>query len=326
MPELEIGVVGLGATGARIARALVESAEVATVVVRGSSPDREPRVVRALGDKAMRWASGAPSVTVIATPPGTHLELARAEVEQGRHVVSTSADLDEIESLFGLGPLAAELGVGVIAGAAMSPGLSTVLACHAAELFDEVTEVHVGMLGAGGHACVEQRARALAADGLEWREGEWLEAGSGSGKELLWFPDPIGARDCARGRFAEPVLLHRVFPGASRLSARGAVERAERWIGRFAPRQPLAPDGEPGAIRVEVHGRRDQGLDTVVYAAMDRPALAAAITAAVAAIGMGLQSPAEGGVVGLAEAVEPVPFLTELARRGVRAATALDPS
>jgi hypothetical protein len=83
---------------------------------------------------------------------------------------------------------------------------------------------------------------------------------------------------------------------------------------------PTHPEGGPGGLRVEVRGRRGNSRDIVVVGAMDRPAVAAGAVAAIAArsaVTGGLLRP---GAAGLAELVEPVPFLGELRRRGVRAA------
>jgi hypothetical protein len=53
---------------------------------------------------------------------------------------------------------------------------------------------------------------------------------------------------------------------------------------------------------------------------MDRPAAAAGSVAAVAAWFVATGRVVRSGAGGLAELVEPIPFLGELARRGVRAA------
>ncbi len=53
---------------------------------------------------------------------------------------------------------------------------------------------------------------------------------------------------------------------------------------------------------------------------MDRPAVAAGAVAALATIAAGDRALRRTGAGGLAEMVEPIPFLTELARRGVKAA------
>jgi len=58
-----------------------------------------------------------------------------------------------------------------------------------------------------------------------------------------------------------------------------------------------------------------------VFGAIDRPALAAGTVAAVAAAWAVQGRLARSGAAGLAELIdEPVPFLQELSRRGVRAA------
>jgi hypothetical protein len=57
-----------------------------------------------------------------------------------------------------------------------------------------------------------------------------------------------------------------------------------------------------------------------VLGAMDRPAVAAGAVAAVAALWAVEGRLADVGAAGLASLVEPVPFLAELARRGVKAA------
>jgi len=75
-----------------------------------------------------------------------------------------------------------------------------------------------------------------------------------------------------------------------------------------------------GALRVEVRGRRGSARDEYVLGAIDRPAVAAGAVAALAAIWIGegrLRRPGSGG---LAEMVEPTPFLAALAERGVKAA------
>ena len=57
-----------------------------------------------------------------------------------------------------------------------------------------------------------------------------------------------------------------------------------------------------------------------VLGVMDRPAVAAGAVAALTALWSAQGRLARPGVAGLAELVDPVPFLSELRRRGVRAA------
>jgi len=178
----------------------------------------------------------------------------------------------------------------------------------------------VAMVGAGGPACSRQRQRVASGPAREWRDGEWAERDGGSGRELCWFPDPIGARDCYRAALVDPELLVRAFPGVRRVSARMAVDRSTRLLG-WVPRRVAPPvDGDPGAVRVEVRGLRDGVASTSVLGVMDRPSVAAAATAAVAAVR--LHADGVVGAGGLAELVgDAGPMLRELARRGVKAAT-----
>ena len=79
-------------------------------------------------------------------------------------------------------------------------------------------------------------------------------------------------------------------------------------------------------MRVEVVGlARATARATVVYGVIERTAVAAGTVLGVTAAWLagalpGLATRRRGGCVGLGTAVEPVPFLAELARRGVKAA------
>jgi hypothetical protein len=76
-----------------------------------------------------------------------------------------------------------------------------------------------------------------------------------------------------------------------------------------------------------VWGWRGQARESMVYGLIDRTAIAAGTVLAVTAArlagiapGLAARSGPAAGVHGLAALVEPVPFLAELARRGVKAA------
>jgi hypothetical protein len=80
-----------------------------------------------------------------------------------------------------------------------------------------------------------------------------------------------------------------------------------------------------GAVRAEVWGARGDARTTVVYGVIERTAVAAGTVLGVAAAWLAGALPSLGalpepGAAGLGAVVEPVPFLSELARRGVKAA------
>jgi saccharopine dehydrogenase-like NADP-dependent oxidoreductase len=321
---VRIAVIGAGAVGARAARQLVSTDDVVDVVVRDERPDRVRAVVRSLGPEAEAevppYAAPAEAdVAVLGTPAGTQVELARELVERGVPVVATSDAVDDVLGLLALDEEARERGVPVVVGAGFSPGLTCLLARHAAAELEAVDEIHVAATGTGGPACARQHHRALAGWAVDWRGGGWVRRAGGSGRELCWFPDPVGGRDCYRAARPESLLLAPAFPGADRVTARMAATRRDRLTARLPMLRRPHPEGGPGAVRVEVRGRRGDHHEIHVLGAMDRPAVAAGAVAAVAAVWVarGQVAPGAGG---LASLVEPLPMLVELARRGVRAA------
>lgn len=323
MPGPTIAVVGVGAVGARTARQLVSSNDVGGVVLRDVDEERAAVAARSLGSSAEVVTTGdlpAVEVAVLATPAGTHVELARELLARNVSVVSTSDSVDDVRGLLDLDAEARERGRSVVVGAGFSPGLSCVLARHAAAAVDAVDEIHVAVTGTGGPACARQHHRALAGWSIDWRDGGWVTRRGGSGRELCFFPDPVGGQDCYRAARPEALLLVPAFPGLSRATARLAATRRDRLTARLPMLRKPHPEGGPGGIRVEVRGRRGGGRQVRVLGAMDRPAVAAGAVAAGAVACVLDGSVARAGAAGLAELVDPVPFLAELARRGVKAA------
>jgi hypothetical protein len=259
-------------------------------------------------------------------------------------VVSTTDDPDDATNLYALDDLAAERGVLVVVGAGFAPGLSCLLARYGSGELDRVDEIHVARHGTGGPACARQHHQSLGGTARWWRDGDWIEQPAGSGRELCWFPDPIGAYDCYRAEMADPLLLHRAFPTASRISARTSGTRRDRLTARLPMLRPPHPEGAIGAIRVELRGTKAGMRETVVFGAIDRAAVAAGAVAAVAALLVAPATPSQslmsplggealtppsgdgpgGRLVGAhslaAEGIDVASVLAELAGRGVKAA------
>ena len=165
-----------------------------------------------------------------------------------------------------------------------------------------------------------QHHAALNGNATDWRDGAWLERRGGSGRELCWFPEPVGGQDCYRAALADGLLLVPAFPGIQRVTARLAATRRDRLTARLPMLRPPHPEGVLGAVRVEIRGRRGAASDVLVLGAMDRPGVAAGAVAAVAAITVASDPDQRAGAFGLAEAVDPLALLSDLARRGVKAA------
>ncbi len=329
---MKIALTGLGTTGSHLARQL-RPPEVTEIQLFDIDPQRIGPVRGAI-DRRVTVTSNAPDpkdppdVTVLATPTGSHVEVAKTMLAAGSHVVSLADDPDEVEALLDLHELAVTNGVTMAVGAGFCPGLTGVLTRFAQGQLDAVEGISVAKAGTAGPACARQLHRALKNSGRDWRDGSWELRRGGSGRDLAWFPEPIGARDCYRAALATPILLQRRFPDAQRISARMAATRRDRFTSKLPMLRRPHRDGGPGAVRVEVRGRVDGGVETLVYGVMDHPSVAAATVAAVVATRAG-RGEGPVGAHGLVEWDEPEALLRDLYARGVKVAAfsgQLDPS
>jgi hypothetical protein len=321
---VRVAVVGVGAVGVRAARQLQFMGVVDSLAVVEPSTSRREAVVASLGAPArpvadVAAAVGGADVAILAGPRG-HRAAAEAALDRGVSVVSVSDDVDDVRDLLALDAEAVERGLHVVVGAGFSPGLSCVLAAHAARGFEEVEEIHVAKVGTGGPACAQQHHLALRGPAVESAAGTWQRHRGGSGRALVWFPDPIGGVDCYRAALAEPLLLGPAFARAHRLTARVGANRRDRITAQLPMLRRAHGEGDLGAVRVEVRGRQGRVHGDRVLGAIDRPAVAAATVAALAARWAVDGRLTRTGAGGLASLVDPGPFLAVLADRGVRAA------
>src|SRR5437763_1803926 len=321
---VRVVLLGAGAVGARAARQLLSVPALEELVVVERDRVLRAAVVESLGEPA-READTDEVVperddVVLLTAPVPHRPIVERALERGAHAVSTSDVVEDVKSLLDLDAEARERRLHLVVGAAFSPGLTCVLAAHAASRFDHIDEIHVAKCGTGGPACAHQRHRALGQAGADWHDGAWGRRRGGSGRTLCWFPDPVRGVDCYRGAFPEPLLLTTAFPSVLRVTARAGANRRDRLTARLPMLRRPHPEGGLGALRVEVRGRRGSARDEYVLGAIDRPGVAAGTVAAMAAAAIAEGRLSRPGAGGLAEPVEPTPFLATLGERGVKAA------
>ena len=152
-----------------------------------------------------------------------------------------------------------------------------------------------------------------------WHDGQWIERPAGSGRELCWFPEPVGARDCYRGELADPLLLHRSFPDVERISARQSATRRDRLTARLPMLSPPHAEGGIGALRIEARGSDESGArvtQVVGIAELVGTATAAMAAAVVGLIGTRVH---HGGVITTSDDDLPTEsLLRSVLRYGVR--------
>lgn len=321
---MRYGVLGSGVVGARAVRQLAATTSTTDVMVADLDAARAQRVAAAVAGTARAVSPDAIlnedlDAVVLATP-SPHSPVAEQLLRAGRAVVSVSDDLDDVRALDRLAVLADDRDTTLVVGAAFAPGLSCLLARYAAAMLERCDEIHVAKHGTGGPACARQHHRALGGVGLDWRDGVWLERPAGSGRELCWFPDPIGPLDCYRAELPDAWLLVPVFPGVSRVTARMSATRRDRFTARLPMLRPPHPEGGLSGVRVEVRGDRGGERAAEVLGAVDRAGIAVGAVAAVAAIEIAGPRRIIGRTTLADPRLDTEWLLAELARRGVRAA------
>ncbi len=312
---------GAGATGSRIARQLRSTGLVDALEVRDPNEERLGALTSSfdgwLTPGSGRRIEGRYDAVVIATPPGSQVSLARRAVHMGVPTITTSNQTSEVRRLLALDDEAGYHGVPVVVGAGFMPGMTCLLARHGARDYDEVDEIHVAKVGTGGPACARQHHRALSSTGVDWRDGRWTRRAGGSGRELAWFPDPVGGRDCYRAALPDPLLLAGHFDRVQRVTARQAATRRDRLTAPLPMLRRPHPEGGIGAVRVELRGRVGVERRVSVFGAVERPAVAAGAMATVVTLEV-LQGRFGSGAAGLAGVDDTVSMLEALSDRGVK--------
>lgn len=274
-PRPRVTIHGLGAIGRRVAEHLTLAGDIDVVAATTGAGGIDHTPVR----KVPAGICVPCDVAVLAVPSGYHADLARQHLDNGADVVSVGDAVADITALLELDRVAKQAGRRLVVGAAFSPGYTCLLSDHARRYFDEVFEIHVAKNGTGGPACARDHHAALKQPGWQLRDGEWLRPTGGSGRELLWFPGPVGSADCYHSELGSPLLLEPAFPDIRRLTARVAATRRDRLTSRLPMLTPPHAEGSVGAVRIEVRGHKAGIPNTVVLGALDHPASGAAIVA-----------------------------------------------
>ncbi|MFM8854266.1 MAG: hypothetical protein ACKOGL_13935 [Acidimicrobiaceae bacterium] len=256
-----IGIFGAGVVGARVAESLSIESQT-PIAVYDSSQIVAQRLARRLSEansliKATSRSELHRAKVVVLAGPLPHTPVAKEFLGKGVSIVSTSDDIADCLNLLSLSELATENKATLIIGAASSPGMSGLLVRNLSNAFDSIDEVHIALHGTGGPACARQHHRALSGQSIGWHDGEWLRRPAGSGRELCWFPEPVGAYDCYRGELPDPLLIKRAFPELLRVTARVSATRRDRVFARLPMLIPPRAEGGMGGLRVEVRGTKN---------------------------------------------------------------------
>ena len=209
-----------------------------------------------------RWPSFddvRPGDVALIASGGSHAKAASELLHRQVSVVTAGDDLQDCRALLDLEAAALSARVPLVVGAAMSPGLSGLMVRSMASALTACSEIHIAFHGTAGPSCARTYHRSLSGQSVFWHEGKMRSAPGGSGRELLWFPEPVGPRDCYLAEIASPLLLHRSLPEADRITVRRSARRRDRVTARLPMMRSPHSEGGLGALRVEVRGTDDAG-------------------------------------------------------------------
>ena len=302
-----IAVIGNGVVGRRVVKHVVASSSRSLVeldsrrVDLASSPFLDDVVVAVLAHSS------------------AHHPDSIALLDRGISVISVGDQMADVDAMMWESERAVRSDASLVVGAGMSPGLVGLIARHLTTQLAIADEIHVGIHGTAGPACARQHHRALAGHAVAFDDGAFTTFRAGTGRQLEWFPEPVGAYDCYRAEVPGPVLLHRTFPDAVRISARLSANRRDRLTSRLPMLTPPHQEGGVGALRVEVRGADTAGARVTLIAGIaEMVGTATAATACAyldAMLGgelpVGLNLPGD-------ERVDTTALLRAIERRGVR--------
>jgi hypothetical protein len=251
------------------ARVTTEPPATVHVVGRGIVGSRIHRMLRArsvvLHDGRWPDVGGTVAGDVVVLAHGGRVAVqARDLMGRGLHVVTMGDSLNDTRTLLEAAPHRED--VSLVVGASMSPGLSGLIARYLADQLASADEIHIAVHGTAGPACARVHHRSLSGLSPSYRDGVWVDYVGGSGRELCWFPEPIGAKDCYRASTSSPYVLQRSFPDAGRISARRSARRRDRLTAWLPMLRPPHHEGGVGGVRVEVRGADAGGGRQVLIA------------------------------------------------------------
>lgn len=303
-----IAVIGNGVVGQRLVKRLDLAGPSRRTVLL------DTRVV----DVATTRLLDDVGVAVLAFP-GAHHDVAVDLINRSIHVVSIGDDVDDVAALLNEAGRAERHGVSLVLGAGMSPGLSGLIARHLASQLATFDEIHIAIHGTAGPSCARQHHKVLAGTAMAFDDGAFVSARAGTGRELSWFPEPVGAYDCYRAELPAARVLHEVFPGVSRITARMSANRRDRFTSRLPMLTRPHSEGGVGAIRVEVRGAVTGGARlTLVAGIAEMVGTASAATAAAYAEALCDGSIPAGVILPGDAKVDSVALLRTIERFGVR--------
>lgn len=291
-------------------------------------------------------------VVVCCAGPGyvVEVESVTGAIDAGVPYVSLCDDHSATEAVVRLDGDAVAAGVTVVTGCGMTPGITNFLIALGAAELDHLEEVDIALAAssadAPGPASARHFLHSLTQQAPVISEHQPAARSGGGGPRLVYFPEPVEWVETFRTAHPELVTLPRIYPTLVTAEYRqGLVERAvmdaaralvalnlvrnergvvrwARWTQSLRPLLEKLPPRGPDwtAVRVDVHGLRDERSETVSLGISDHITNLASLPIAMAAIDIGTKKTRLPGVSSPEQVFDARSFLARLSERGIRIA------
>ena len=229
---------GAGIVGKAITKELSAQSDVSQVVIGDMNAEgAEKYMARLGGDKVSfekinvsdhdRLVKSMQGFDVVANCVyyETILEVTKAAIEAGVHIVDLGGFYYGTQKQMKLHEEAASAGVTLLHGCGSGPGLTNIVSRYAADRLDKVDEIHIRAGGVapspgsppikGAGMTIRTVLDEFTINPMAFENGEHVQKPCISGREVVVFPDPIGAHPTYYSLHSEQYTLSKYIEGVN---------------------------------------------------------------------------------------------------------------
>lgn len=231
---------GAGVMGAEAVRQLIKRTD-AEIVIADSSAKSLKRIAAELGNRVsvveidvddhaalVKLLKGTDvAVSTIGPFYKFSNRLVKACIDAGVHFLDIDDDFDSTRESLELDDEAKKAGITAIKGCGASPGITNIIAKHAADKLDKVDDIRIYWAQSGidptGPGAMLHWFHITAEQIPIYKDGKWVDVRGFTEPEVVEFLPPIGRQTCYYTGHPEPVTLPRYIKGVKNVSIKGCM-------------------------------------------------------------------------------------------------------
>ena len=235
-----VALGGAGVMGTELLRQIIKRSD-AEIVVADASAKALKRSVAEFGtrisateinvndhDALVKLLKGA-SVAVNTLGPFYKFgnRIVKACIDAGVNFLDIDDDFDATKDCLELNEAAKSAGIMAIIGCGASPGITNIIAKHAADKLDKVDDIRIYWAQSGidptGPGAMLHWFHITAEQIPIYRDSKWVDVRGFTEPEVVEFLPPIGKQTCYYTGHPEPVTLPRYIKGVKNVSIKGCM-------------------------------------------------------------------------------------------------------